>query len=59
MKKVSVKLTEKDWSDLVQFIRGDLANMDQADEVTIQMDAICVEIIKAVAIHSTKPKAGK
>lgn len=59
MKKVSVKLAEKDWSDLVHFVRGDLANMDQEDEVTIQMDAICVEIVKSVAIQNTKPKAGK
>jgi len=31
--------------------------MDPADEVTIQMDAICVEIVKSVAIQTAKPKA--
>jgi len=47
MKKVSVKLAEKDWMDLIQFLRGDLANMDPADEVTFKNGRICVEIVKS------------
>lgn len=29
MRKVSVRLTEKDWRDLVNFVNGDVDNMDE------------------------------
>lgn len=48
MKKVTVKLTEKDWSDLIHFITGDLHNMEDS-EVKDQMKRIQDEIRLAIA----------
>lgn len=44
-KPIAVKLPAKDWSDLVNFIGGDLANMPENDPVRVQMDRIC-EVIR-------------
>lgn len=46
-KKVTVKLPEKDWRDLVNFVRGDLHNMDWECEIRIQMERICKTIMEA------------
>lgn len=53
-KKISVKLPENDWNDLVSFMIGDLHNMDCGDPVAAQMSAILDEIRKAVAIQSSQ-----
>lgn len=52
MSKIQVILPEKDWMDLVNFVRGDLANMPEDDTVRIQMDGISKQIIEAIAIHN-------
>lgn len=49
VRRVSVRLPEKDWRDLINFVVGDLHNMDEGDEVREQMERILQEIRKASA----------
>jgi hypothetical protein len=39
--RVTVQLSEKDWSDVINFIGGDLGNMPEGDEVKVQMNRVC------------------
>jgi hypothetical protein len=47
--RVSVCLAAYDWHDLANFVRGDLANMNQEDEVARQMARIIETIMVACA----------
>lgn len=39
-KKIAVELFELDWELLINFVQGDLANMDEADQVKKDMNQI-------------------
>lgn len=41
VRRVSVRLSEKDWSDLVHFMVGDLHNMETGCPIKAQMERIC------------------
>lgn len=47
--KLAVSLTAKDWSDLVNFLIGDLHCMEEGDPVKEQMRRICHEINRKLA----------
>jgi hypothetical protein len=49
VRRVSVRLSEKDWCDLVNFVQGDLDNMPEDDEIKEQMSRILDTIRKARA----------
>lgn len=49
--KLSISLSEQDWSDLANFVAGDLANMDEACPVAAQMRGI-VEMINTRVAYS-------
>jgi hypothetical protein len=54
--KASVSLPVKDWWDLINFVGGDLANMDE-NPIKAQMKRIC-DAIKAKAIQAEVMKGG-
>lgn len=47
-RRVSVRLTAKDWGDLAHFVVGDLDNMPDDDPVCKQMRRICNTIQRGV-----------
>lgn len=57
--RASVRLSVRDWNDLVNFVNGDLANMDENDETRLQMnrilDAIRIACMKAPNGRDERP----
>lgn len=53
--KIAVKLPVKDWKDLWNFVKGDLANMAEGDPIKEQMEGICREIQYAI-VTNEEPK---
>jgi hypothetical protein len=49
-KKVRVTLTVSDWTNLINFVGGDLDCMDASDPSKQQMLRVCDEIRKRVAL---------
>lgn len=53
--KITVKLSDQDWKDLVNFVRGDLANMEES-EIKCQMRRVCHEITASIGRQSFRIK---
>jgi hypothetical protein len=47
-RRVGVRLSEKDWIDLVNFVGGDMANMEEGCPIKAQMRRISETILRAV-----------
>lgn len=52
-KKIAVKLSEKDWSELINFVTGDLHNMPSDDPIATHMNEVLDEIRKAIVSQTT------
>lgn len=55
--RISVTLLYDDWKDLINFITGDLHNMEEGTEVKTQMRNIC-ETIRLKLASSRAMKGG-
>lgn len=51
----TVKLSNYDWYELINFVKGDLANMEE-NEIKAQMTRICDTIWGRVAASARKEK---
>lgn len=45
---ISVKLSAEEWREIINFVAGDLANMDEQCPVRQQMDSLMVSINEQV-----------